>query len=292
MSWASVASQPAKPPTTVKPKKPGVLSPPQLPSSKPPTAAGAPPTSAGVEIGTWDTATSVQHQNGAGNGLHHPGIPTSATTFGMGIPPPLFGGAGQQAPVSTMGHHMPPASRGIGANSGIGGPMGRGGAWMGGRGGGHPPASVMSNGFTPHSGMIGGAGLGHPLQHPPPSSNSVGPGAASTGAAANVLSELHATNSYNPREFDMNPVAARFFVVKSYSEDDIHRSIKYEIWCSTEHGNKRLDAAFREREGKGPVYLFYSVNGSGHFCGMAQMLSGVDYSSTSKVWAQDKWKGE
>ena len=69
------------------------------------------------------------------------------------------------------------------------------------------------------------------------------------------------------------------------------RSIKYEIWCSTEHGNKRLDAAFREREGKGPVYLFYSVNGSGHFCGMAQMLSGVDYSTTAKVCAQDKWKG-
>ena len=25
---------------------------------------------------------------------------------------------------------------------------------------------------------------------------------------------------------------------------------RYEIWCSTEHGNKRLDAAWREREGK------------------------------------------
>merc|ERR1719206_1481370 len=69
------------------------------------------------------------------------------------------------------------------------------------------------------------------------------------------------------------PKNARFFVVKSYSEDDIHRSIKYEIWCSTEHGNKRLDSAFRERDGRGPVFLFFSVNGSGHFCGMAQMLN-------------------
>lgn len=84
----------------------------------------------------------------------------------------------------------------------------------------------------------------------------------------------------------------RFFVIKSYSEDDIHRSIKYNIWCSTEHGNKRLDQAFHEREKEGGgVYLFYSVNGSGHFCGMAQMISNVDYSSNSSVWAQDKWKG-
>ena len=81
-------------------------------------------------------------------------------------------------------------------------------------------------------------------------------------------------------------------MIKSYSEDDIHRSIKYEIWASTEHGNKRLDSAFREREGKGPIYLLYSVNGSGHFCGMAQMLSPVDYSSSASVWAQDKWKGQ
>ena len=42
---------------------------------------------------------------------------------------------------------------------------------------------------------------------------------------------------------------------------------------------------------KGPVFLFFSVNGSGHFCGMAQMLNGVDYHSSAGVWAQDKWKG-
>ncbi|XP_043239858.1 YTH domain-containing family protein 1-like [Amphibalanus amphitrite] len=107
-----------------------------------------------------------------------------------------------------------------------------------------------------------------------------------------VLDELRDRNEYNPREFDLSAKEARFFVIKSYSEDDIHRSIKYEIWASTEHGNKRLDSAFRERDGKGPVYLLYSVNGSGHFCGMAQMLSPVDYSSSSSVWAQDKWKGQ
>jgi len=97
---------------------------------------------------------------------------------------------------------------------------------------------------------------------------------------------------YNPKDFDLNPKGARFFVIKSFSEDDIHRSIKYGIWCSTEYGNKRLDAAFREREGKGPVYLYFSVNGSGHFCGVAQMMSSIDYGKSSQVWAQDKWKGQ
>ncbi len=107
-----------------------------------------------------------------------------------------------------------------------------------------------------------------------------------------ALSKLKVQNQYNPKEFNLVPKGARFFVIKSYSEDDIHRSIKYNIWCSTEHGNRRLDQAFREREGKGPVYLFFSVNGSGHFCGMAEMMSCVDYDSKSDVWSQDKWKGK
>lgn len=85
----------------------------------------------------------------------------------------------------------------------------------------------------------------------------------------------------------------RYFIIKSYSEDDVHRSIKYEIWCSTEHGNKRLDQAFRDAEAdSSPIYLLFSVNGSGHFCGVAQMISAVDYNSVSSVWHQDKWKGK
>ena len=97
---------------------------------------------------------------------------------------------------------------------------------------------------------------------------------------------------YNPKEFDLNPKEARFFVIKSFSEDDIHRSIKYSIWCSTEYGNKRLDAAYKERENKGTIYLFFSVNGSGHFCGVALMTSAIDYNSSAEVWAQNKWKGQ
>ncbi|KAJ1032920.1 hypothetical protein NDA16_000199 [Ustilago loliicola] len=99
---------------------------------------------------------------------------------------------------------------------------------------------------------------------------------------------------YNPAPgtFDLAPPNAHFFVIKSYTEDDVHKSLKYEIWASTDKGNQRLDKAFRESAHNGPIYLFYSVNASGHFCGMAQMLTPLDYATSSNVWAQDgKWKG-
>lgn len=54
-----------------------------------------------------------------------------------------------------------------------------------------------------------------------------------------------------------------------------------------------MDQAFRDSEHDGGnIYLLFSVNGSGHFCGVAQMTSPVDYNSVSSVWHQDKWKGK
>ncbi|GAA5915657.1 hypothetical protein JCM8208_005908 [Rhodotorula glutinis] len=105
------------------------------------------------------------------------------------------------------------------------------------------------------------------------------------------VNSLVAKKGYNPPVFDLKPHNARFFVIKSYTEEDVHKSLKYEIWASTDLGNKRLDRAFRESADKGPIYLFFSVNASGHFAGMAQMLTPVDYSMSSNVWASDKWKG-
>jgi len=105
------------------------------------------------------------------------------------------------------------------------------------------------------------------------------------------LQALIQQKGYNPVTFNTRPQDARFFVIKSYTEEDVHKSLKYEIWSSTDPGNKRLDKAFRENAGRGPIYLFFSVNGSGHFCGVAEMLTPVDYTRSSTVWAQDKWKG-
>lgn len=37
----------------------------------------------------------------------------------------------------------------------------------------------------------------------------------------------------------------RFFVIKTFSEDDIHRSVKLSVWSGGESSNRRLDSAFR-----------------------------------------------
>ena len=111
-----------------------------------------------------------------------------------------------------------------------------------------------------------------------------------SGPSVSVLDRLRAANQYNPKDFTIDLKNSRFFVIKSYSEDDIHRSIKYSIWTSTPSGNGRLDRAFHEQNGN-PLYLLYSVNGSGHFCGVAQMTTGVDYDTNTGVFTQEKWKG-
>ena len=61
------------------------------------------------------------------------------------------------------------------------------------------------------------------------SPTSMSPGNSGGGNKAHPLLEtLRATNEYNPRSFDIDCKNARFFVIKSFSEDDIHRSIK--VW--------------------------------------------------------------
>jgi hypothetical protein len=215
MTWASIASQPARPQ-------------PQMKMNSIPRAPTL-PGKHNIEIGTWD---------GKNSGVKQGGAPGQA---GRGA----WSGA---------------ASRG--RSAGMQGPYA-----------GPPKSAVASNSSAPAS------------------SNSNPPAKTET-APHPMLDKLRQANQYNPKEFNLNQRGTRYFIIKSYSEDDIHRSIKYSIWCSTEHGNKRLDSAYKERENKGPVYLLFSVNGSGHFCGVAQMMSPVDYHSSSSVWAQDKWKGQ
>ncbi|KAL0387231.1 UNVERIFIED_CONTAM: YTH domain-containing protein ECT1 [Sesamum radiatum] len=93
-------------------------------------------------------------------------------------------------------------------------------------------------------------------------------------------------------------LSAKFYVIKSYSEDDVHKCIKYDVWSSTLHGNKKLDAGLREAEAKtketgkrSPVFLFFSVNGSGQFVGVAEMIGRVDFSTDMDFWQLDKWHG-
>ena len=106
-----------------------------------------------------------------------------------------------------------------------------------------------------------------------------------------IIDKLIEKHNLNPRNFNCNPSEAKFFVLKSYSEDDIHQSFKHNAWCSTQNGNKKLDAAFKSMKGKGPVYLFFSVNASGHFCGLAKMKTFLDYSAQTVMQQPHKWKG-
>jgi hypothetical protein len=73
--------------------------------------------------------------------------------------------------------------------------------------------------------------------------------------------------------------SSRFFIIKSYSEEDVHKAIKYKVWSSTELGNNKLNEAFlecKQASKESDIYLFFSVNQSKHFCGAAKMTSPVN----------------
>lgn len=105
-------------------------------------------------------------------------------------------------------------------------------------------------------------------------------------------------DQYNLDGFQTKYEQAKFYVIKSYSEDDVHKCVKYDVWSSTPNGNKKLDAAFQEAEGKTketgsrcPVFLFFSVNGSGQFVGVAEMMGPVVFEKNMDFWQLDKWSG-
>ncbi|XP_044479879.1 YTH domain-containing protein ECT4 isoform X3 [Mangifera indica] len=101
--------------------------------------------------------------------------------------------------------------------------------------------------------------------------------------------------SYNRPDFVTDYKDAKFFIIKSYSEDNVHKSIKYSVWASTPNGNKKLDSAYHEAKEKQetcPVFLFFSVNASAQFCGVAEMVGPVDFEKSVDYWQQDKWSGQ
>ncbi|XP_068604446.1 YTH domain-containing family protein 1-like [Brachionichthys hirsutus] len=269
-SWAAIASKPAKPQQLKSKVKPGMLS--------PGCALPPPPIKHNMNIGTWDkgpvtkVATAPMQQQQQPLGLHHGLAPQVPMQHGpMQPPPPQSLMQPHMQPMALQPqpphhqHHQPPPQPYQNHTQ---------------------PPQPQTRWIAPRN-RNQGYGQGGP-GHDPSGMMGMGPGVESHP----VLDKLRASHSYNPKEFEWNLKNGRVFIIKSYAEDDIHRSIKYSIWCSTEHGNKRLDSAFRTMNGKGPVYLLFSVNGSGHFCGVAEMRSTVDYGTSAGVWAQDKWKGK
>ncbi|KAG8387392.1 hypothetical protein BUALT_Bualt02G0016500 [Buddleja alternifolia] len=99
---------------------------------------------------------------------------------------------------------------------------------------------------------------------------------------------------YNYPDFPETYPDAKFFIIKSYNEDDVHKSIKYNVWASTPNGNKKVDVAYQDAQqklGSCPIFLFFSVNTSGQFVGVAEMAGLVDFNKNVEYWQQDKWIG-
>ncbi|TWW57072.1 YTH domain-containing family protein 1 [Takifugu flavidus] len=271
-SWAAIASKPAKLQQQKSKNKPGT-----------PIAGGAlppPPIKHNMDIDTWDnkgTVTKIAPPLPPHHHHHHHQQP-QLHSHAPSLLPPLqqsLQSAQSLMQQMTMQGPPPPPPSYQNHNSALT-PQTR---WVAPRN----RTFCYGSGSLDSSGSSSGGGVG----------NGGGGITPEPGAESHpVLEKLRAAHSYNPKDFDWNLKNGRVFIIKSYSEDDIHRSIKYSIWCSTEHGNKRLDSAFRAMNSKGPVYLLFSVNGSGHFCGVAEMRSPVDYGTSAGVWAQDKWKGK
>ncbi|XP_023731267.1 YTH domain-containing protein ECT4 [Lactuca sativa] len=125
-----------------------------------------------------------------------------------------------------------------------------------------------------------------------------GPRAQSSKLEHQEFGNSFKSDQYNLDGFQTKYEQAKFYIIKSYSEDDVHKCVKYDVWSSTPNGNKKLDIAFLEAEGKRretgsmcPVFLFFSVNGSGQFVGVAEMTGRVVFEKDMDFWQLDKWSG-
>ena len=51
---------------------------------------------------------------------------------------------------------------------------------------------------------------------------------------------------------------SKFFIIKSFSEEDVHKAIKYNVWSSTKNGNKTLNETYKQNKEIGAeVFLFF-----------------------------------
>ena len=86
---------------------------------------------------------------------------------------------------------------------------------------------------------------------------------------------------------------SQFYVIKAFSEEDIHKGVKYGIWTSSKTGNQTLETSYLyAEESESSVYLLFSANKSGRFCGIAKIASKIHENKNFPFWSQDnKWTG-
>ncbi|CCK69586.1 mRNA-binding phosphate metabolism regulator KNAG_0C04850 [Huiozyma naganishii CBS 8797] len=81
------------------------------------------------------------------------------------------------------------------------------------------------------------------------------------------------------------PEMSKFFIIKSNSLDHIKKSFYNGIWSSTHFGNKRLSEHFKRAQAdNGKMFLLFSVNGSGKFCGIAEMVTDLQLDLDTVLW--------
>ncbi|ETL49474.1 hypothetical protein L916_01047 [Phytophthora nicotianae] len=84
----------------------------------------------------------------------------------------------------------------------------------------------------------------------------------------------------------------RCFVLKSFSEINFHKSLKFGIWSTTTLHNALLDQVFKSNlTAVRPVLFFFSVCGTKHFNGVARMTSGVRTDVQFQLWEKLKYEG-
>ncbi|GKA05589.1 YTH domain-containing protein, partial [Tanacetum coccineum] len=99
----------------------------------------------------------------------------------------------------------------------------------------------------------------------------------------------------NRPDFETTYDNAKFFVIKSFSEDNVHKS---QVQCLGQYSTGKQKTRCCLSRSKGSQcrlsYLpfFFSVNASGQFCGLAEMVGTVDFVNDAEYWQQDRWSGQ
>lgn len=86
------------------------------------------------------------------------------------------------------------------------------------------------------------------------------------------------------------PANSKFFIIKCNNVEHIKKSFYNSIWSSTHFGNKRLSESYKKLNTttKAKLFLFFSVNGSGKFCGVAEMTSDLRDDLDTSIWTESE----
>ena len=104
----------------------------------------------------------------------------------------------------------------------------------------------------------------------------------------NYYNNNYQNNNRYPQQYQMYPHGQSSYYNPYFQQQILYRTEMY-ICSRYRH---LIDINQKNEENKGNVYLFFSCNGSGRYCGLARMKSPCDENKTFGLWTQDgKWPG-